>query len=375
MSNTTKVVWGFSFGGYLKKHYTVCITGIANQLIIFMKNFIIVLVLLLLAGGGWWFLGHPGFQYPATSQVEKKSENGTGKYVGKKIMYVDSYKDDYDWSVGITNGIKSVLDLTGVELKIVRMDTKNHPEEDFKISAGVAARTAIEAFQPDVLLVSDDNAFKYVVQAYYKDAALPIVFSGLNWDASVYGAPYKNTTGMIEISLTNQIIDHLRNYAKGDRVAYLSADTETERKNLENYGKLLNISFNKSYFVKTMADWETVFKKLQNETDMIIFENNAGISGWNEQEAEKFALANTKVPVGTTNPWIMKYALLGITKVPEEQGEWQAGAALQILDGVSPGAIPLVRNKKGNLMVNLNIANKLGAVFTPSILKNAEVVK
>jgi len=71
----------------------------------------------------------------------------------------------------------------------------------------------------------------------------------------------------------------------------------------------------------------------------------------------------------------MKYALLGITKIPEEQGEWQAGTALKILDGASPSSIPLVKNKRGKLMVNLKIAEKLGAVFSPSVLKNAETTK
>src|SRR3989344_4725417 len=95
------------------------------------------------------------------------------------------------------------------------MDTKRNPAEEFKKKAGEDAHLAIEVFKPDVLMVSDDNAFKYIIVPFYKDVALPVVFSGLNWDASLYGAPYANTTGMIEISLTNQIIDHLKTYARG----------------------------------------------------------------------------------------------------------------------------------------------------------------
>ncbi|MDP3958138.1 MAG: ABC transporter substrate binding protein [bacterium] len=335
-----------------------------------MKKLLIAFALLAAAGVGgyaWWQNGG--------GNGEKALVPAAGTYAGKKIMYIDSYHAGYDWSDGITKGVKSVLDPSGVDLEIVRMDTKNNPSEEFKLAAGAAARDAIEAFRPDVLLVSDDNAFKYVVQAYYKDAALPIVFSGLNWDASLYGAPYSNTTGMIEVSLTNQIIDHLKNYAKGTRVGYLSADTETERKNLTYYGTLLNITFSRSYFAKTMAEWKAQFTKLQNEVDLIIFENNAGITDWNEADAEAYALANTKVPVGTTNPWIMPYALLGITKIPDEQGEWQAETALKILDGASPSSIPLVKNKRGQLMANLKLAGKLKVTFPSSILKNAEVVQ
>ncbi|MEK7558252.1 MAG: ABC transporter substrate binding protein [Patescibacteria group bacterium] len=340
-----------------------------------MKNFILFLALVFAGAGVWWFLGHPGFQYLTTLPAEKKAETTAGKYSGKKILYIDSYHQGYDWSDGITKGIHSILDGSGALLEIVRMDTKQNPEESFKKDAALKAKAEIESFKPDVLIVSDDNAFSYLVKEYYRDAALPIVFSGLNWDASLYGAPYKNTTGMVEVSLTNQIIDHLKGFAKGNRLGYISADNETERKNLTYYGSLLGITFDKSYFVKDFSAWREQFKQLQGEVDMIIFENNAGIANWDEGAAESFALAETRVPVGTTNPWIMNYALLGITKIPEEQGEWSAEAALKILDGTPPSSIPLVKNKRGKLIVNFKIANKLDIVFAPSVLRNAEVIK
>lgn len=299
----------------------------------------------------------------------------TPKYTGKKIVYVDSYHAGYEWSDGITAGIEKVLEGSGAELRIIRMDTKNNTSEDFKKAAAVKARDEINTFAPDVLIASDDNAFKYLVQEYYKDAALPVVFSGLNWDASVYGAPYTNTTGMVEVSLTTQIIDHLKPFAKGSRLGYLSADTETERKNLTYYEKLFGLKFTKAYFVKDMAAWKKAFLALQTETDLVIFENNAGITDWNDKEAEDFAKSTIRVPVGTTNPWTMKESVFGITKIPNEQGEWSADAALLILDGTPPRDIPIVKNEKGTLIINLGLAEKLNIIFPPNILKNAQVAE
>lgn len=296
-------------------------------------------------------------------------------FLGKKIMYVDSYHEGYEWSDGITSGVRSVLDDTGIELRIIRMDTKRNPAEAFKAAGGEKARQEIEAFRPDVLIVSDDNAFKYIVQKFYMNAALPVVFCGLNWDASTYDAPYKNTTGMVEVSLTTRIIDHLRLYAKGDRLGYLSAETETEHKNLEWYKKLFGLNFTKEYFVKDMASWKKAFSALQQETDLVIFENNAGILDWDNAEAAAYAKEHSRVPVGTTNPWTMPESLLGITKVPEEQGIWSAKTALAILAGARPDTIPLVTNKQGRLIVNLTIAEELGIVVAPDVLKNAEIVR
>lgn len=332
---------------------------------------LLCVVLSALTIGGYAFFTHQPTYTPPPTILPVATE----KYAGKKIMYVDSYHEGYEWSDGITNGIKKTLNGTGVELRIVRMDTKRNPSEEFKLAAGIKARDEINAFHPDVLIASDDNAFKYVIQAYFKDAPLPIVFNGLNWDASVYGAPYTNTTGMLEVSLTTQIIDNLKPFAKGKRLGYLSADTETERKNLSYYEKLFGLKFEKTYFVKDMASWKKAYAALQKETDLVIFENNAGISDWSDVAAEEFAKANITVPVGTTNPWTMKESILGITKVPGEQGEWAAGAALKILDGTPPKNIPIVKNEKGTLIVNLSLAEKLNIIFPPDILKNAQVAQ
>ncbi|MBU2561173.1 MAG: ABC transporter substrate-binding protein [Nanoarchaeota archaeon] len=296
-------------------------------------------------------------------------------YEGKKILYIDSYHEGYEWSDGITRGIITVLNTTGAELKIHRMDTKRNQSEEFKKQAGLKAKSIIEEFRPDVVLVSDDNAFKYVVMGYYKDAELPFVFCGLNWDASLYGAPYKNTAGMVEVSLTKELIKNLQEYAKGERIGYLSADTETERKNSEYYKKLFAINFTSEYFVTTLDDWKGAFLKLQDEADILIFENNAGINDWNDTEAEAFVLEKIKIPVGTTNPWTMQSSLIGLTKIPEEQGEWSAQTALKIIDGTAPYNIPLVTNKRGRVLVNMKIAEKLNVTLRPDLLKNAEIIK
>lgn len=340
------------------------------------EKFIYIGVAILLLGGlavGWKYTG---ISVPSQAQPSPSvSTSSKLPHEGKKVLYIDSYHEGYDWSDGITRGIMKTFEGTGVELRVFRMDTKRNTTEEFKKAVSVKAKAEIDAFRPDVLIVSDDNAFKYIVVEYYKNAALPVVFSGLNWDAGLYGAPFANTTGMVEVSLTPEIIVKLKEYAKGTRVGFLSASNETEQKNLDYYQKLFNIKFSKSYLVTTMAEWKTAFTKLQTESDVLIFENNAGIADWSDEEAEAHALKYTKIPVGTTNPWTMRESLLGITKVPDEQGEWSANAALQILSGVPAASIPLVKNKQGKLYVNFKIADVLGIKFPPSLLKNAEVIK
>ena len=86
------------------------------------------------------------------TQTETVSDDTTNAisakpYDGKKIIYIDSYHEGYPWSDGITMGVQSTLEGTGVELKIHRMDTKRNPSDEFKKQAALGAKSVIEELQ------------------------------------------------------------------------------------------------------------------------------------------------------------------------------------------------------------------------------------
>jgi ABC-type uncharacterized transport system substrate-binding protein len=289
-----------------------------------------------------------------------------GRYAGKKVLYVDSYHVGYAWSDGIAEGIRKTLKDTGVELKRIEMDTKRNTSEEFKKAAALNVRAVIAEFNPDVVIASDDNASKYLIMPYYKDVDLPFVFCGLNWDASVYGFPFKNVTGMVEIALVPQIIKQLRKYARGDRIGFLGDDTFTSRKNLQYHRDLLKINYDHVYYAKNFEEWQAKYIELQDQVDMLILINYVGIADWDKEKAQVFVENYTKIPTVTNNTWTMPFSLLGIIKRPEEQGGWAAHAALKILDGTPPAKIPITHNKQGKLYYNLRIGKKLGITNAPA---------
>ena len=335
-----------------------------------MKKVILVLLCVLLSAV---MIGFITEEKPAANHTT--GENITKTYEGKKILYIDSYNVGVDAFDLKMKGIESVLNNTGVELRTVHMDEKKNPDKEFQKQAALKAKSVIESFKPDVIISLDDPAFEYVIMPYYKDSNIPVVFGGVNWDASVYGAPYINTAGIIEVAMTDQLVSYLSTYSKGNRIGLLAANTTTDKKNAEYYSKLFNISFAKRYHINTFEEWKQSFKNLQNETDYILIENNAGIKNWNDTEAEAFVLENTRIPAGAVLEYITPYTLLGLTKVTEEHGEWPALTALRILDGTKPSDIPQIANKKGRLYVNLKIADKIGAVISPDLLKNAIIIR
>ncbi len=293
-------------------------------------------------------------------------------YAGKKILYVNSYHVGFEGSDPIADGIQTVLEKTKVDLKVIYMDTKRNSSDEFSRAAALKAKAVIDEFRPDVVIASDDNASKYLIMPYYRDADLPFVFCGVNWNASVYGFPYKNVTGMIEVALVSEILKHLKKYAKGERIGFIAGDTLSERKNLEYYSKRFGINFTKIYLAKTFAEWKQGYLQLQSEVDMVLMTSHVGIPDWNDQEARIFSESHVRIPIGTEHRWSMPFALVGVAKDFNEMGVWSAHAALKILDGVPPSKIPMTANKNGQLLFNMRMASRLGITDVPLL---AEILR
>ncbi|HET9599817.1 MAG TPA: ABC transporter substrate binding protein [Anaeromyxobacteraceae bacterium] len=298
---------------------------------------------------------------------------GAHAQAGKKVLFVNSYHEGYEWSDGVERGLKTALAPSGVELRIERMDAKRHPEEAFRKAAAEKVKGVIESWKPDAVVVSDDVAVKYILQAYFKDAKVPFVFVGVNWDASKYGLPYQNATGMLEVSFAKELVDNMKPYAKGSRLAYITVDSETERIELAAYKKEAGLAFEKEVFVKTYAEWKAAYEKLQAEVDMVFIGNYAGAADWKFDEAAAFAASHAKVVSGSIYDFMAPVSMVNFSKIAEEHGAWGAKTALAIMSGTAPSAIPVAKNKQSKIVLNPKLAAGAGVVFKPDLLRNAVV--
>jgi ABC-type uncharacterized transport system substrate-binding protein len=293
--------------------------------------------------------------------------DAAGKYDGKKVLFIDSYHQGYAWSDGTEAGVHSVLDSSGVELRIVRMNTKRKKTDEDKLAAAEMVRRTIDTFRPDVVIASDDNASKFVIKPFYKDAALPFVFCGVNWDASGYGFPYKNVTGMVEVAAVDELFAFLERLTDGRRVGYLAAEVFTAHKEQNNIEKTFGMKFAEVRYANTMAEWQAQYRELQGKVDILLVGNSAGTEGWDDDAAARFVEQYSKIPSGGIHGHMSRFVLIGYTKLAEEQGEWAAKTALRILDGTSPSAIPIARNTQGRLVINARIAEGLGGGVTTAM--------
>lgn len=294
---------------------------------------------------------------------------------GKKVLFVNSYHLGLASSDDQVAGAQDVLRPAGVQMKVIYLDTKRNGGDAFAQAAAQKARAEIAQYKPDLVIASDDAAAKFLIMPHYKDAKLPFVFCGVNWDASVYGFPFSNVTGVLEVEPVKAMLRLLSRYAKGTRVGFIGADSLPERKNIDIHKNILKINYTAGFLVATFDDFKRRFLQLQREVDMVVTLSPIGIEGWDLPAARAFMEANATVPVGGMVEWVSQYTLLTLSGILREQGTLAGQMALRILRGESPAAIPIAENTDGKLFINMAIAKRLGVTFEPNLLRTAELIR
>ncbi len=307
----------------------------------------------------------------------------------KKVLFINSYHKELPWSTGIINATlnefqikidkNDSFDFTNakVDFMIYHMDTKRNQSNSFKKKAAIEAKKVIDLWKPDAIIAADDNASKYLIEPYYKNATIPIVFCGVNWDHTIYGYPYKNVTGMVEVHLIPQLISTLSNFSKGKRVGFLKGDSLSSRQEGTYFEKAIGKKI-KSVFVKNYKSWKKKFISIQKESDILLLGNIEALSdksSINENELMQFIKKNTSIPTGAWDDIMKKYALITFAVTPEEQGEWAAKSVLKILDGLSPSKIPITKNKNAKVILQMTLAKKLNIKFPMALIDRATLVK
>jgi ABC-type uncharacterized transport system substrate-binding protein len=278
-----------------------------------------------------------------------------------KCLYISSYHKGYEWNDGIEKGLDTTL-AGKCEIDKFYMDTNRNTDPEYAKKMALQAKMHIEKTLPDVVIACDDPASKYLVQPYFKDKPLAIVFCGVNWTVKTYGYPYSNVTGMIEMAPIKPMMREVMNILPGVKSGiYLTSDVITQHRefefNRENLAQL-GIALTPVY-VKSMAQWKKALIAAQKSA-FVYLGTNAGINDWNDNEAILESAAYTKKLTVTNYDWMAPLAMLSMTKVAEEQGEWSAQVALSILSGVKPASIPIVSNRRWNIYINPALAKKAG---------------
>ncbi|MCK5105340.1 MAG: hypothetical protein KAR17_21100 [Cyclobacteriaceae bacterium] len=295
----------------------------------------------------------------------------------KIIVYINSYHRGHPSSDEIMDGLLENFPADSFNTISYFMDTKRNPAQDFIESRSAQLYDSILAAEPDILIVSDDNAVKYLVKPNLQDLAMPVVFCGVNWSDREYDLPANKVTGMLEIlPLADLLLTMRPYYPSMQKLLVLSENTTTSKKEKQ----LLDTLFNRvgvsasNELVDNFDQWKSKFKDANQLYDIIYIPTHGAIKGWDHNEAIRFINQNIKVPLVTCEDFMMPYVVFGMTKVAREQGIWAAMTSKKILKGSTPADFPVTRNQMSTTWLNSRLAEKIGFQPDKVLLSKARIV-
>ncbi len=296
----------------------------------------------------------------------------------KIIFYINSYHEGYPPSDEAMRGVREGFPAGKYEVQIRFMDAKRKPSAEWLSHAADSFSIEIAELKPDAVILSDDDAVKYLRGFIEQNPEFPFVFCGVNWSAEQYDLPRRNVTGMLEVlPLRKAIRELMIHYPECRSIAILSENSLSEQNNTRLLDTLYrNMGLEPEYhLVDDFETWKVRFVSLQKTADLIYLPTNGAISGWDNAEAQSWVEVNIKRPVFTCDDFMMQYAVFGLTKIPYEQGEWATTTVKRILEGTPPEDIPFTPNSQSQKWLNRRLAEVIGFNPEPELVNEAKIIE
>ncbi len=304
-----------------------------------------------------------------------------------KVLHIMSYHSPWKWTDDQFNGFKNALKGSDIEYKIFQMDTKQNSSEEWKESIGKKARDLINTWKPDLVYTSDDNAQKYVA-VHYVNSDIPFVFSGVNADPEQYGfTSARNITGVLEqehfagtVQLLKEIVPTVK------KIAVIIDEGPTWdgviKRMRAKSDQMPDVKFISWDLIKTFNEYKQKIKSLQTKADAIAllgiftFKDEAG-NNVPYTEVLKWTADNSNLPdFSFWKDRISSGTLCTVTVSGYEQGLAAGKIARGILaEGKKPLSYPVMPTMKGEPVVSLARAERLGIKIKTGILLTAEVIE
>lgn len=302
-----------------------------------------------------------------------------------KILHVMSYHAPWEWTDEQLRGFQEALKDLDIDYKIFQMDTKNKSTLAWKEEAGQQARELIEAWQPDLVYTNDDNAQEYVAK-YYVNSNIPFVFSGVNADPKTYGfTGSRNITGVLEQEHFVQTMHLLLEIAPQVKKIAVVLDKDPTWNGVvarmkQHASELPGIEFVSWDVIGTFEEYKQKIAAYQTQVDAIA---SLGIFTFKDAEGKN-------VPYPEVLQWTAEHSMLpdfsfwesrlgpgtlcAVTVSGYEQGLAAGKIARGILmEGRSPSSYSMEPTVKGEPLVSLARARKLGIPVKTGVLLSAKI--
>jgi ABC-type uncharacterized transport system substrate-binding protein len=329
--------------------------------------------------------GNRGFAAGTRAEAASSEENPRKTW---KILHIMSYHLPWEWTSDQLEGFKDALKGLDVEYKVFQMDTKRNSSDAWKEKVAREARELIESWKPDLVYTTDDYAQEYVAK-YYVNQDIPFVFAGVNRDPEDYGFKGSgNITGVLEHEHFVQTVRFLQSLVPGvKRIAVVFDEDPTwtgviKRMKEKAAVHLHGVEFVSWDVIHTFDEYRRKMEEYPTKADAVAllgihaFKDNKGNNvPW--QEVLKWTAANSRLPDFSFWKDRIPYGTLCAVYVSGyEQGRAAGAIARSILaEGKSPSNVPMLPTVKGEPILSLARAKKLGIKMNAEILLTVKVVE
>ncbi len=289
-----------------------------------------------------------------------------------RVLIVLSYHPEFTWEKEIADEILKELSSSTIDVRIQYMDTKRHPEPEFKNSAGKEIRRIIETWDPEVIITVDDNAQEYAGR-YYAGREKPyIVFCGVNAPPERYGYPgSKNVTGILERISTDILVDVIRySFPEAKRILHISDSSFTSQFiRAEFEGKDWSpLEAIREVMVDNFDDWKNTISRSAESADLILYTHYHTIRrspGSREivppAEIMKWTIAHSPLPeIGTFGFLVRDGGMMAVAVSAREQADVAADYAKRLLNGEDIKNLPIVSTSVYSVFINKSRLKETG---------------
>lgn len=308
---------------------------------------------------------------------------GSASAAEYKVLVVMSYEEQNPWVKEIRDGIDAALG-SGSKTTYFYMNTKADRAGGPK--KGEEAYALYQSLQPDGVITADDDAQAWFVLPFLKDkVATPVMFNGVNEEPGKYGFPARNVSGMLERAHVRESFAFIKQLIPAIQSACFITNNvpagRALRSQVEEEKSAYPLKVHGFHLVKSTADIDALKQSLHSACDALFIDSLEGIvDGTGRALDNKEVLAIlSKIyagPIlGGNRYQVEQGAWAAVVKTGQEQGEASAEMLLRAMAGTPVAKIPVVRNSKGQRVINVTAIEAHGVVLRPIVLRGATLVR
>ncbi len=316
----------------------------------------------------------PVYKVKLPKIVKNPSDIGVGSET-KRILLINSYHQGLSWTDAITTQIEeSFSQIENCQIFTEYLDSKR---VKFKSISGQFLdflRDKFSAARPDIIIVSDNNAFEFIQnQGQEIFAGIPVIFCGVNnFSESMLKIP-ELTSGVVEKTdpyKTFLLMKSLQPNLKKcvivtDNTSTGQAELDVSKRIFGEFREGVKFEYWVSLPKNELLNKLSKIDSLQESVLLILYNNDPDGNFFSYEESGKFISKATKSPVYSLWDFYLNTGVLGGDVASGKmQGQLAAQLAIRVLSGEKISSIPIVTNSPNVKVLDFDAMKKLGINFS-----------